>query len=898
MLAHDTNGRTESSRSPGTSSPRTSDRIDKIAIRESRTWILALIVLLSLAIGFAIVSYWQGNGLAREWRILPAALVLLVVLFCAYVWSKSTEMAELRGLVRGLERRENDLPDIEQLEKVFGRVQRSQQGYRELIDTFEDLLFSVSLEGQILAANRSCAELLGQPFSELVGRGLDEFVDLPDGTGRVSVQSALPKLLERRNWSGVVRVRLKNSSAIRFLQCSVHVLVRSGQDSGVGVLARDITHQKENEARFTELFETLQEGVYVAAGDGGLTDVNPALAVMLGYDRREDLCSLRLSDLFAEPEEREAQQRQMELGGTSQGREVTLRRRDGSRITCLHNAAVIRDPGGKISRLQGTFVDITARREIERRLHRQQEFARRLIDCFPDLVVALDQDGRCTFVSPRCKDLLGFEPEELLGRRLGEGLEPGEGGGFENRFEPSPSSASGAGAIRDVLVESRSGETRLFRTTASPLLNESGQVEGMIASMHDITDAKRIEQQLIQSERLAAMGQMIAGVAHELNNPLTAVLGVTEMLKDSLKEPSAHRHLEMAHGQARRAAQIVQGLLSFARPPHPRKTRLHLADVIERSLQFHERSLRASNIAVDFERKTDVPAVLGDPSQLTQVFLNLIVNAEQAIREVRDHGTLRIRVGVLGDRVVATFQDDGVGIRREILPKIFDPFFTTKRPGRGTGLGLSICLAILREHHGNIEAQTLADGGAVFTLSLPIAKGAELALADPVVSHASTPVSGSLAGCSVLVVDDEESIREMVRDGLTSRGVRVEVASTGEEALCLMESRSYDVVLCDLNLQTTVPSAISGQELFARATRLAAGTPHGRTSLSHESSSSPRPMFVFMTGDLAEQTAIEDSSGQRVRTLQKPFRVSELAKLLTELLSAVPAGNPQATKTA
>jgi PAS domain S-box-containing protein len=807
-------------------------------------------------------------------------------------------MAELRGLVRGLERRESELPDIEQLEKVFSRVQRSQQGYRELIDTFEDLLFSVSLEGQILAANRSCAELLGQPFSGLVGRPLDEFVDLPDGTGRASAQGVLPRLLERRNWSGVLRLRLKGASSIRFFQCSVHVLVRNGQDCGVGVLARDITQQKENEARFTELFETLQEGVYVAGGDGQLTDVNPALAVMLGYESRQELSNLRLQDLFVEPEEWPAQQRQMGLAGTSQGREVALRRRDGSIITCLHNAAVIRDPGGKISRLQGTFVDVTARREIERRLHQQQEFARRLIDCFPDLVVALDRDGRCTFISPRCKELLGFEPQELLGRRLAERLDPRDRGEFESRFESIRSSTSGEGTILDVLVESRNGEMRLFRTTASPLLSESGQVDGMIASMHDITDAKRIEQQLIQSERLAAMGQMIAGVAHELNNPLTAVLGVTEMLKDSLKEPAANRHLELAHGQARRAAQIVQGLLSFARPPHPRKARLHLTDVIDRSLQFHERSLRASNIAVDFERKADVPAVLGDPSQLTQVFLNLIVNAEQAIREAHDRGTLRIRVGALGDKVVATFQDDGVGIRRDILPKIFDPFFTTKRPGRGTGLGLSICLAILREHHGHIEAQPLADGGAVFTLSLPIAKGAELALADPVVSRA-TAASGSLAGVSVLVVDDEESIREMVRDGLTSRGVRVEVASSGEEALCLMESRSYDVVLCDLNLKTTVPSAISGQELFARAMRLAAGIPQGgATRLSADMPSNPRPVFVFMTGDLAEQATIEDANGQPVRTLQKPFRVSELGKLLTEVLAGVPAGNPHATKTA
>ena len=226
------------------------------------------------------------------------------------------------------------------------------------------------------------------------------------------------------------------------------------------------------------------------------------------------------------------------------------------------------------------------------------------------------------------------------------------------------------------------------------------------------------------------MGQMIAGVAHELNNPLTAVLGVTELLRDSANDDVSRRQLELAHRQARRAAQIVQNLLSFSRPPQPHKVCVHLSDLIQRSLQLHEHSLRTNGITLDFVPKPDLPLVMGDASQLTQVFLNLVTNAEQAIREVRSHGTIRIRLGVLGDSVLATVQDDGVGIDRQTLPKIFDPFFTTKRPGRGTGLGLSICLAILREHNGQIEAQPLPDGGSVFTVSLPVTHGAGMFLPD------------------------------------------------------------------------------------------------------------------------------------------------------------------------
>ena len=218
-----------------------------------------------------------------------------------------------------------------------------------------------------------------------------------------------------------------------------------------------------------------------------------------------------------------------------------------------------------------------------------------------------------------------------------------------------------------------------MRTAAPPAI---------IASARDITDQQRLQQQLIQSERLAAMGQMIAGVAHELNNPLTAILGVTELMRDQASDETSRRQLDLAHRQARRAAHIVQSLLVFSRPSTPRNTLLHLSDLLQRTLQLHEHSLRVQSIfSVDFVPRPDLPTVLGDSNQLTQVFLNLIVNAEQAIREIRDQGTLRIRLGVVGDRVLITFQDDGVGIRRETLPRIFDPFFTTKRPGRGTGLG-------------------------------------------------------------------------------------------------------------------------------------------------------------------------------------------------------------------
>ena len=286
---------------------------------------------------------------------------------------------------------------------------------------------------------------------------------------------------------------------------------------------------------------------------------------------------------------------------------------------------------------------------------------------------------------------------------------------------------------------------------------------------------------------------------------------------------------------------------------------------------------------MDLLARPDLPTVLGDSNQLTQVFLNLIVNAEQAVHEIRDQGTLRIRLGVVGDRVLITFQDDGVGILREALPRIFDPFFTTKRPGRGTGLGLSICMAIIREHNGDISAQTLPDGGSVFTVSLPVCTQAVIVGETnslPVIRAASpVPEAAPLTGKRILVVDDEESIRELVKDSFASHSISVDCAASSEEAMDLTSRHTYDAILCDLNLESESGLAVSGFEV------------HDRISENLASRSAARPLFIFMTGDLVDDAINEQAGHRGCRFLQKPFRIAELLSLLGEL--TVPATVPE-----
>jgi two-component system NtrC family sensor kinase len=265
------------------------------------------------------------------------------------------------------------------------------------------------------------------------------------------------------------------------------------------------------------------------------------------------------------------------------------------------------------------------------------------------------------------------------------------------------------------------GSGQTMRASASQFFDADNKLAGVIISVRDITREKKFEQQVVQSERLAAMGAMIGGVAHELNNPLTSILGVSDLLQDSQTTDSARKQVAILQQQARRAAEIVHNLTYFATPPTPGKTRVNLGDIVERTLNLHSYSLRKNNITVDFIREPGLPYVQGDPHQLMQIFLNLILNAEQAIREAREKGTLRIRLGTAGQSVWASFLDDGPGIPAAILASIFDPFYTTKRPGRGTGLGLSICKSVMKEHNGTVEAANVPGGGAVFTVTLPAA---------------------------------------------------------------------------------------------------------------------------------------------------------------------------------
>ena len=681
---------------------------------ESQLWRWVLGFMLLLAVALTALMWERLETIPYQLRAIPIGVLVLSVLFAVYAAGRRREVTELKGVLRGLQEHVGAAPSEEQLDQLSQVIMRSQRNFKELIDSFDDPACAVSLDGTLRTVNRRVTELTGLKYTDLVGRKLFDLIDEPT---REDAERSLARFLEKKHWAGTLRLRLKNTTRPLYFDCVVNSIVKGDEVVGASILGRDVTEQREKELRFTELFETLQEGVYFSTPEGQLLDANPALVSMLGYQEKRELLAVEPAALNFDPGQPVLGRAVDDRGGV-RTREIRLRRKDSKPAVFLDSSRAVWDTSGNVIRYQGTLVDITEKRDMEWQLAQQEEFRRRLLESFPDLILVVDLEERYTFVSSRSRDLLGYAPQDMLRKKITdvEDHSPELAALYHGVVSEQQMFGSTEYSARH-----RDGNWRTMRASASQLADAEGKVTGVIISVRDITLERKLEQQVVQSERLAAMGAMIGGVAHELNNPLTAILGVSELLQDIETNETARKQLGMLQQQARRAAEIVQNLTYFARPPAPGKSRINLAEVVERTLNLHAYSLRKNNIAVDFLKESGVPYAMGDPHQLMQVFLNLILNAEQAIREGRDKGTLRIRLGKGENSVWVSFHDDGPGIPKENLTSIFDPFYTTKRPGRGTGLGLSICKSVLKEHNGSVEAANTPDGGAVFTVTLPVA---------------------------------------------------------------------------------------------------------------------------------------------------------------------------------
>ena len=413
------------------------------------------------------------------------------------------------------------------------------------------------------------------------------------------------------------------------------------------------------------------------------------------------------------------------------------------------------------------------------------------------------------------------------------------------------------GQRRQVDYDLEDGQRRHLSVKAFPL---GGFERGLVVVLREVTEERLLHERLVQSEKMASVGQLVSGVAHELNNPLTGILGFAQILLARDMDERSRREVETIQGEAERAAKIVQNLLSFARRGKAEKELVSLNTLLERVLELRTYDLRLKNITVDLDLDAQLPRTMADPDQIQQVFFNIITNAEHAMLEANGQGHLVLHSGVAGGYIHLSFTDDGPGLSPENLRRIFDPFFTTKKVGEGTGLGLTIAYGIIEDHGGRIRADSRPGRGATFIVDLPVVQGPEQ---RPVVEEKEAARS-EVGAHSILVVDDEASIRTLLHDVLSMDGHRVDVVGSGAEALQHMVRRQYDLIISDIKMPE-----MTGQEFYRRV-----------RDIDREQAE----RMVFITGDTVNAATSQFLQRVSNSCLVKPFQVKEIREIVERQL--------------
>ena len=581
----------------------------------------------------------------------------------------------------------------------------------ETFDAITDFIVVHDDGDKVIRVNRSLADFVGVQPQELLGVAMSTLFALPAAFPEPSCPFCAAKAAGSQGQTVPVldRTFLVTSSRLqpwegRGLQ-TVHVL-------------KDITDRQDAERRYRELFDNIQEGVFFAIPDGRFIEVNDALVRMLGYSSREDLLQADLrTQVYSSAEQYDEFANLMRQHGAVQNYEQILRRADGTPLHVLVKAFAVRDSQQNVIQYRGAIQDIHGLKASQSELHRERDFSAKILDNTQSLILVADVSGEVTYANRRWYQM-GYQRHQLLGRALPELIALPRRQALAEAFV-----ATLNGEQIDNLelqITRVDGRPAQFSANLSPVRDDEGKVSSVVVMMSDISDAATLQSKLMHAEKMAAVGQLVSGVAHEVNNPLTAILGFADLLMENPEIPDgARKDLRVILQEAQRTKQIVQNLLSFARQTPPQRAPIQLNTIIHRTIQLRAYDLHSRGVEVVEKLDKDLRQVIGDSHQLQQVFLNILNNAYDAVRDSGRPARIEVRTANQENSVEILFRDNGKGI--EFPERIFDPFFTTKEIGKGTGLGLSICYGIVREHGGEILCHNNNDGeGATFTVRLPI----------------------------------------------------------------------------------------------------------------------------------------------------------------------------------
>jgi two-component system NtrC family sensor kinase len=735
--------------------------------------------------------------------------------------------------------------------QLFQHAAAAEHQWSYTFDSIGDPILVHDDAGRVVRVNEALASRIGRLPDELCGRMVSEVLrkDGPQWSSCPYCESVLGK--GNKTDPGLGGILLVSNSDFHD---------PSGRRLGVVHVLKDITGRQQAEEKYRSLIANMQEGVFISSPEGRFLDFNDAFRRMLGYESREELMAVTdiASSMYVNPSDRGRLQKLLREHGSVNDFEFQLRRRDGEIVTLIESSVVTRDAAGKIEAFQGFVLDITERKNAEQEIRRRnrelmilnaigqtlnqpielQELLGRALRQVVELFSAeagsiflFEADSatlrRTVAVGLRSEYARRFPLTELpsdlvehiravhatvlstAGLRLPavfrdfqqkEGLEVLHFVVLWSKDRPLGCLLLGGRKVRDF----SSAEINLLVSVSNQIAASIEKILLLDETRQAYENLRRTQEQLLQSEKMAAIGQLISGVAHELNNPLTAILGYSQLLSSSefVNERGAD-YVGKLYKQARRTHRIVNNLLSFSRQQKPERLPVRINQVIEDTLALREYDLRVNNIHIHRDLAGNLPLTGADAHQLQQVFLNILNNAVDAILERSDRGDIRVRTWQSEGRIVAEFVDSGPGIQD--THRVFDPFYTTKAVGKGTGLGLSICYGIITEHGGEITVDNAPGQGASVTVALPVLPVGGSSSESELEGAGDLPATGR-----VLLVDDEEAILELEREILVGRRLTVIAVRSGEEAIKLLETEQVDLIVTDM----TMPGAVTGRALY------------------------------------------------------------------------------------
>ena len=743
-------------------------------------------------------------------------------------------------------------------------------------------------QGMITFLNPYSVMLTGYAMDEAMGKPLDDVFIIQNERDSQRITGLVQHALATGESTEIIDTAVLVSRDGREVPVDISSSpVKGGGSSVTGVvlvfhdtLDRKLTEEalRESEERYRSIFEESRDAIYIVTRNGHFVIANQSFMDLFGYTR-EEVIQRHITDLFLDKAEWRQFQTDVEAKGAVRDYAVTMQDQHGAKLECLLTASIRISPDSKILGYQGIIRDMTEKNRAERASRESEQRYRLLAENVMDVIWILNTDLRFTYVTPSVTPLLGYPVDEFLGLHLQRLCDAEIFQEVLSQFGPVLSSEhaaldkNGADRTLEIPLRHKSGERIWIDVSFTDLLDDDNVKIGILGVVHDISrrkaaevDKERIHAQLLQAQKMEAVGLLAGGVAHDFNNLLTVIQGNTDLAMMSLnKEDMLYADLQEIHKASQRAAELTSQLLLFSRKQPMRLVSININRVVEDLLKMLHR-LIGEDVGVHTELASDLELIQADRGSLEQVVMNLAVNARDAMPNggefiirtqnvVLDNEAVRAMTeGRPGRFVVLSLSDTGVGMEESTLERIFEPFFSTKGRGQGTGLGLSVVYGIVKQHQGWIDVKSRVGAGSAFHIYFPVQTGSRAMASDAPDEVADHRGQGEF----ILVIEDESGVRHLTTKALTEHGYRVISAKNAAEARSLFTQERFrlDMVVSDVVLPDGTGVELVGE---FRAVE-------------------PELPVLLCSGYTDQKSQWETIQEKGYPFLQKPFNISDLLR--------------------